>query len=537
MADPMMGTSRIRERGSAVQHRPDKYLTASRRVLLVILFLGLSLVIIGGLGFSLIGVLRESIGLLDEGQLAAGLELAVSRFQWTVVILAAAAVGLALYAARLIRIHYERPLQEAGRVIERMSQGDLSQRLPSNWPNGIGDLAAEFNAMAKRLQTFTQLSNKMASGASFEEIFDYIYDSFHQFLPYDRMGVSLIDPERKTIRAERARSRGSVKLYNGYTLPLEKTSLPKVIESGKPRIISDLEQYLEEHPQSESTRLVVEEGMRSSITLPLKVEDRMLGALFFSSRQPNAYDWKHVVFLELAAGSIAPALEKGLLIGDLVLTAIIGFSKLATYRDVETGEHLRRMRRYASALAKEMSTRPPYDEKIDEDFIRDIYYFSPLHDIGKIGIPDRILLKPGKLTPEEFEIMKNHTLIGAQALREAEAEASRLHYSLFKRAIDIAAYHHERYDGTGYPLGLKGDEIPLCARIVALADVFDALTSPRPYKPAYSFNEAVKMIVAAKGTHFEPGIVDSFLSALDEFRVIYDAFREAPETQEAVQLG
>ena len=212
MADPMMGTSRIRERGSAVQHRPDKYLTASRRVLLVILFLGLSLVIIGGLGFSLIGVLRESIGLLDEGQLAAGLELAVSRFQWTVVILAAAAVGLALYAARLIRIHYERPLQDAGRVIERMSQGDLSQRLPSNWPNGIGDLAAEFNAMAERLQTFTQLSNKMASGASFEEIFDYIYDSFHQFLPYDRMGVSLIDPERKTIRAERARSRGSVKL-------------------------------------------------------------------------------------------------------------------------------------------------------------------------------------------------------------------------------------------------------------------------------------------------------------------------------------
>jgi len=520
-----------------VQQKQNRHLYASRRVLLIILLLGLSLLVVGWLGFSLIGIFRESTGLLDDRQLAAGLEQALKRFQWTVIILIAAAAGLIYYAARLIRVYYEGPLQEAGEVIERMSQGDLSQRLPSHWPNGIGVLASEFNYMAERLETFTQLSNKMAAGASFEEIFDYIYDSFHQFLPYDRIGVSLIDPERKTIRAERARSRMPVKLYNGYTLPLSKTSLPKVIKSGKPRIINDLEEYLKEHPHSESTRLIVEEGMRSSITLPLKVEDRMLGALFFSSQRPNAYDWKHVVFLELAAGSIAPALEKGLLIGDLVLTAIIGFSKLATYRDVETGEHLRRMRRYATALAKEMSTHPPYSQVIDEDFIRDIYYFSPLHDIGKIGISDRILLKASKLTPEEFEIMKNHTLIGAQALREAEAEASRLHHSLFKRAIDIAAYHHERYDGTGYPLGLKGDEIPLCARIVALADVFDALTSPRPYKPAYSFNEAVKMIVAAKGTHFEPGIVDCFLAALDEFRVIYDAFREVPEPKETVQLG
>ena len=521
-----------------MHHRHEKQLTASHRVLLIILFLGLLTVAVGWLGSSLIGDFRESVGLLAEEQLAARVDLAIGRFRWAFGILLAAALALAYYAARLVRFHYDRPLQEAGQVIERMSQGDLSQRLPNHWPGRIGDVADEFNNMAERLQTFTQLSNRMASGASFEEIFDYIYDSFHQFLPYDRIGVSLIDPERRTIRAERARSRQSVQLYNGYSLPLEKTSLPQVIESGQARIISDLEEYLREHPDSESTRLIVAEGMRSSITLPLKVENRMLGALFFSSQQPNAYDWKHVVFLEWAAGSIAPALEKGLMIGDLVLTAIIGFSKLATYRDVETGEHLRRMRRYAAALAKQMSTRPPYDELINEDFIRDIYYFSPLHDIGKIGIPDRILLKAGKLTPEEFEIMKNHTLIGAQALREAEAEASRLHYSLFQRAIDIAAYHHERYDGTGYPLGLKGDEIPLCARIVALADVFDALTSPRPYKPAYSFNETVKLIVAGKGTQFEPGIVDCFLASLDEFRVIYEAFREAPmEEEAAAQLG
>jgi len=520
-----------------VEYRQNRCISPSRQLLLIIALIGLSLAVLGGLSLYIIWVLRGSIGVVEEGRLAAGLELAAGSFPWALVILVSAAVLLTYQAARLIRTQYQRPLQEASAVIQRISQGDFSQRLPNHWPGGVGELAAEFNRMAERLETFTQLSNKLAAGASFEEIFDYIYDSFHQFLPYDRIGVSLIDPERKTIRAERARSRMPVKLYNGYTLPLNKTSLPKVIEAGKPRIISDLDQYLREHPDSASTRLIVEEGMRSSITLPLKVEDRVLGALFFSSRYPNAYDWQHVVFLELAAGSIAPALEKGLLIGDLVLTAIIGFSKLAAYRDVETGEHLKRMRRYATTLAKALSNRPPYNETIDEDFIRDIYYFSPLHDIGKIGIPDRILLKPGKLTPEEFEIMKSHTLIGAQALREAEAEASRLHRSLFKRAIDIAAYHHERYDGTGYPSGLKGDEIPLCARIVSLADVFDALTSPRPYKPAYSFNDAVKMIVAERGTRFDPDIVDAFLTALDEFKVIYETFSESPESQETLRLG
>ncbi len=435
-------------------------------------------------------------------------------------------VALGAYATWLICRRQARPLQETIRLLDHMSQGDLSQRLPTNWSHGAGELARGVNYMADRMESFLQLNGKMATCASFGDVFDFIYESFEQFLPYDRMGVALINCEEKTIRAEKARSRLPIKLYNGYTLPLEETSLPQVIQEGRPRIIPDLEEYLREHPDSESTRYIVEEGIRSSITLPLAVDGRLVGALFFSSRMPNAYDWRHVEFLELAASCIAPALERSIVIGNLILSSAMGFARLAAFRDTETGEHLQRMRRYAATLADAMVTRSPYDQEIDDAFIQDIYNFSPLHDIGKVGIPDRILLKPGKLTKDEFEIMKRHTIIGAAALREAEAEACRLSHPLFGRAINIAAYHHERYDGTGYPEGLSGVEIPLCARIVAVADVFDALTSPRPYKPVYSFERAVETVVAGSGTHFEPGIIDCFHSSLDEFRLIYDTYKD-----------
>ena len=454
------------------------------------------------------------------------LQVAVVRFQWISRIALLIGVGLALYALWLVYRRHTQPLQETVRLLDHMSQGDLSQRLPTDWSHGAGDLARGVNYMADRMESFIQLNGKMATCASFTDVFDFIYDSFEQFLPYDRMGVALINCEERTIRAERARSRLPIKLYNGYTLPLDETSLPQVIQEGKPRIIADLEEYLREHPESESTRYIVEEGIRSSITLPLTVDGRPLGALFFSSRIPNVYDWRHVEFLELAASCIAPSLERSILIGNLILSSAMGFARLAAFRDTETGEHLQRMRRYAATLANAMATRAPYDEEIDDAFIQDIYNFSPLHDIGKVGIPDRVLLKPGRLTKDEFEIMKQHTIIGAEALREAEAEACRLSHPLFGRAINIAAYHHERYDGTGYPEGLSGTEIPLCARIVAVADVFDALTSPRRYKSVYSFERAVEIVVAGSGTHFEPGIVDCFCSSLDEFRLIYDTYKD-----------
>lgn len=188
---------------------------------------------------------------------------------------------------------------------------------------------------------------------------------------------------------------------------------------------------------------------------------------------------------------------------------IFALAKLAESRDPETGAHLERIREYSRLLAQRLSQLPKYAGIIDADYVRTIYTTSPLHDIGKVGIPDHVLLKPGPLTPEEFEIMKQHAIIGSNTLNAALQEQPDAEYLRFAR--DIAASHHEKYDGSGYPFGLQGDDIPLCGRIVAVADVYDALTTARVYKDAFSHEKARKIILEGRGSHFDPDVVDAFL--------------------------
>jgi putative two-component system response regulator len=194
---------------------------------------------------------------------------------------------------------------------------------------------------------------------------------------------------------------------------------------------------------------------------------------------------------------------------------IFALAKLAECRDPETGLHLERMREYCRVLADELSTWGEYHEQADGDFVQMIYLTSPLHDIGKVGIPDSVLLKPGRLDENEFEMMKQHTVIGGQTLDTAAGCHPEAGY--LRMARDIAWTHHERVDGSGYPNGLEGAEIPLCGRIAALADVYDALTTKRVYKPAYSHDTAKSMILDGKGSHFDPDIVQAFLNREDEF--------------------
>jgi putative two-component system response regulator len=195
--------------------------------------------------------------------------------------------------------------------------------------------------------------------------------------------------------------------------------------------------------------------------------------------------------------------------------AVFALAQLAESRDPETGRHLERIRGYCKLLADQLSKRGPYTHIIDDQWIEDIYRSSPLHDIGKVGIPDAILLKPGRLSEREFAILKKHTLIGAGALERAAAHTGC--GGFLKMAADIARSHHERWDGSGYPDGLRGHDIPLPARIVALADVYDALTSVRVYKSAYEPEVARIMIEEQSGKHFDPAIVDAFQERYHEF--------------------
>jgi putative two-component system response regulator len=202
--------------------------------------------------------------------------------------------------------------------------------------------------------------------------------------------------------------------------------------------------------------------------------------------------------------------------------AIFALARLAESRDPETGHHLERVQSYARALAHKLAQMPDIADQIDPEYIRLIYLTSPLHDIGKVAIPDSVLRKPGRLTAEEFEVMKTHATLGAETL---DAALTRFPGARFLTvARDIAAAHHERFNGSGYPLGLAGEEIPLAARIVALADVYDALTSKRCYKDASSHADARAIIERESGAHFDPRIVAAFLAAESEFIAIHRRF-------------
>ena len=210
---------------------------------------------------------------------------------------------------------------------------------------------------------------------------------------------------------------------------------------------------------------------------------------------------------------------------------IFALAKLADSRDHDTGSHLDRIREYSRLLTLELSTWPEYQAQIDGIYIQSIYETSPLHDIGKVGIPDRILLKPGKLTEAEFAIMTQHAKIGGdtlQAVAEAHPEAAFL-----RMAHEIAITHHERWDGSGYPNGLSGEEIPLCGRIVAIADVYDALTSHRVYKPAFDHQKAVNIIREGAGSHFDPNLVKAFLKLESKFKEIKESRNDAPENEDS----
>jgi putative two-component system response regulator len=206
-------------------------------------------------------------------------------------------------------------------------------------------------------------------------------------------------------------------------------------------------------------------------------------------------------------------------LAELQEVTILMLASLAETRDNETGNHLLRTQNYVRALAQALCQHPRFSTALTPANIALLYQCAPLHDIGKVGIPDRILLKPGRLTPEEFEIMKTHTTLGRDALANAEHHLGK-DVPFLRFAKEIAHAHQEKWDGSGYPLGLAGDAIPISARLMAVADVYDALISERVYKQAFSHETAVTLIRQGRGHHFDPDICDAFERIAEEFRAI-----------------
>lgn len=223
----------------------------------------------------------------------------------------------------------------------------------------------------------------------------------------------------------------------------------------------------------------------------------------------------HVAYL------IAEATREVALMQD---ATVIAMASLAESRDQDTGNHIRRTQHYVAALARELRFNARYTAELSDDNIALLFKAAPLHDIGKVGVPDTILLKPGRLTDDEFEIMKLHTVYGRDAIAGVERTLGGSNQFL-RYAGEIAYSHQEHWDGSGYPQGLMGEAIPLSARLMAVADVYDALISPRSYRPAFTHETAVELIRQARGEHFDPEVVDAMLAIEEKFKIIAAQFQ------------
>ncbi|MDK2866309.1 MAG: hypothetical protein PWP51_415 [Clostridiales bacterium] len=420
-----------------------------------------------------------------------------------------------------------KPLKKfSGLIDARLANNQMSPpKIEMGMRHELGIFAEKLNHFTERISMITELNSKIYAQKDFDEVMDFVFRACKPFLPYNRFAIAIISEDGQYIRALRARADYAALMGRNYQEPLSRSSIADVIRSRKIRIINDLEAYLESHPKSESTKIIVKEGIKASMTVPLLVDQQVIGVIFFSSKHKDAYNEAHMQFVDSLTTSLAIAFEKSFVFDDLILASVKGFAKIVESKDYVTGNHIDRMSIYAKFVSECLYNDALYLQQVDEAYIDKILKFSPLHDIGKVGISETILNKPGKLTKEEFEVIQKHTLIGFDVLVNMTAGMYVDRSDYFKIAREIAKSHHEHYDGTGYPEGLAGEQIPLSARIVAIADVFDALTNVRPYKDAYSFERAWSMILKGRGTHFDPMIIDSLARHFNAFSDLYDRLK------------
>jgi response regulator RpfG family c-di-GMP phosphodiesterase len=387
----------------------------------------------------------------------------------------------------------------------------------------------------RQIEKVNEIISMLNRGMETEEVFKMLDVSLKTVIPFNRISLLKIDEEKSSMIVKLAASDAVMVIPQGHVIPFEKVSLHRFMKSvDDVFIVDNLEEMVNKYNFPSDFQLLKEEGIRSLIFMTLTVNDRCWGYIFFASGSESAYNKQHEIFLRLITGQIALGIQRGELLAELEMhtkhlehmvkirtyevlktqkTTIFALSRLAETRDNETGDHINRMRNYCIMLAQFLK----YCGKsgvVDNQFLRDIYDTSILHDIGKVGISDQILLKAGPLTRDEFEVMKTHTTIGYLALKDPASELGE--NSFLDMAKDIILYHHERWDGIGYPKGLKGEEIPLSARIVSVCDVYDALTSRRPYKRAYDHETALN-IMLEESYRFDPFLLNLFKEHHSDF--------------------
>ncbi len=406
------------------------------------------------------------------------------------------------------------------------------------------------------LEKNNEIISMLNSGKSTDEIFNMLNLSLKKVIPFDGMFLTLLNDTNTFLTVENAVFNQG--FFHNFIRKGERYLASHIAIAGfldnEQNIlnIDNLGTYIKENAVHEVFKELSDHGINSLLAVSLLIKEQSRGIIFFISASNGVFKNHHITFVKSIAGQIALSVQRTELTKEIenhsrnleklvserteeVLktqrTTIFALSSLADARDSETGDHLERIRNYAVLLM----TLYKYEDdhlEISNRLLRDLYDSSVLHDIGKVGIPDNILLKKGVLTFDEFEIMKKHTIIGYEALKKASGEMGTDFF--LNMAMDIILYHHERWDGAGYPKGLKGEDIPLCARIITIVDVYDALTSRRPYKEAMTHDMAISVMKEEEGK-YDPSLINLFFKNAEKFNEIREKYSLKENNEETVE--
>ncbi len=397
------------------------------------------------------------------------------------------------------------------------------------------------------LEKINEIISMLNSGKSTDEIFSMLNLSLKKMIPFEGMILGLLNETNTFMNIE------NVFFSQGYYYGLVRKgdrflvsslSISSIFDEGADIInIRDLGLFINGNDAHDILKDFFSNGINSILVVPLMIGRQVRGILFFVSGKRSAFMDYHITFVKSIAGQISLSVQRAELMKEIESNSrnlekqvkerteeirktqratIFALSSIADARDSETGNHLERIRSYSVLLMQLYKYEEDHAE-ITGQFLKDLYDSSVLHDIGKVGIPDSILLKKGSLSEKEFEIMKTHSLIGYDALKKASYDLGS--DSFLNMAMDIVLYHHERWDGKGYPTGLELENIPLSARAVSIADVYDALTTERPYKRAYSHEEAIRIMKGEDGK-FDPQLFSIFIYNHSEFDKIRQKYSD-----------
>jgi response regulator RpfG family c-di-GMP phosphodiesterase len=392
-------------------------------------------------------------------------------------------------------------------------------------------LGFEVEKKSKRLELLYSFVRDLNKAPNPERIYDLVTEAVQKVCGCKRISIMVLDPATDQLKCKRALG-VSPEVAERMCVQSDAGIAGKVFSTGTTMVAR-----AHEKPGDAASVYLTDSFLSTPLVSTYMVSgSKRLGVLNVTDKQNgDPFEADEIDCICSIADSAAIALHNAEQRSDLKhsLNALLStVGRLSEYRDEETGLHLERVKEYTLLLTKRLAGRPDFSDVVTSNFIEDIYQAAPLHDLGKVGISDEILNKPGQLTDEEFQIMKTHTTIGRHTLALAIEEAGPV--PLLQLCADIAYCHHERFDGKGYPRGIAGDEIPLSARIIALVDAYDAITSQRCYKRPMPHAEAVRRITVDSGKHFDPRIVEAFLEVESEFDVIRQS---KADTEPASQLA